>query len=242
MGSNRDSYRLFLTVCIRDSRYFDTLSPDGRLKSIVSFIEGILRLSTKYFITGLRGKCISIFTRRMVTTLDDLDRIYFPFNPISTEELNDLIEVVMRAIILAQDMSITDGLPFLYYLVAIHISPERLLLNSEAELSWRDKTICMVAREKLRLTWKESYAWLHNFTPSPDCRRRQDCRTAQGLHSLWSLVEILVQKHPLLRFDKWNSLGVCQLCQDKAMTQYTVARSHLWDTLPGLFNLQGHKS
>jgi len=148
---------------------------------------------------------------------------------------------MIRAIVLAQEMNVADGLPFLYYVVAANISSKRLLVNGTGDLSWRDKTICMVAREKLRMAWKESYAWLHGFTPSRECQRRKECQAAQGLHSQWLLVKTVVQIDPLLPFDQWKSLGVCQLCREKAMARYTVARKRLWEALPALFNLQTHK-
>ena len=180
-------------------------------------------------------------TRCIPLTLDDFDgirnRLLTSKNPSSP-----LLEAMIRAIIVAQEMSVADGLPFLYYYVAINISPKRLLVNGAADLSWRDKTICMVARERLRVAWKETYAFLHNFTPTRECQRRQECQAAQGLHSQWSLVKNIVQDDPLLPFDKWKALGLCHLCRDNAIVRYTVARSRLWDSLPTLFNLQTHKS
>jgi hypothetical protein len=209
------------------------------LAARITLIKGVLRLSTKYLITGLRAKCISIFTRRIPITLDDFDRS--ERFPITHEKLNNHIETIICAITLAQEMSITDGLPFLYYMVATHISPQQLV-NGTANLSWRNKTICMVAREKLRVAWEVTYAWLHAFTPSSECHQRQECKTAPGLRAQWSLVKVAVQDDPLLPFDKWKSLGVCQLCRDKAMARYIAARSCVWETLPALFNLRAHKS
>jgi hypothetical protein len=178
---------------------------------------------------------MSILTDYIPLTLDQFDHVRLPSRK---EDGNDgLIEGLIRVILLAQEMDVAEVLPFSYYFVVTRISHRRLLVDGATDLSWKDKTICMVAREKLRVAWKESYAWLHSFTPSRECQQRQECPAAKGLLLQWSLVEKAVQDDPLLPFSQWKSLGVCQPCRDHAMVRYINARSHLWKRLPPLFNL-----
>jgi hypothetical protein len=183
---------------------------------------------------GLRRKCISILTDFIPLTLDELDDMQIALK----EAGNDILTKAMtRVILLAQEMDVAEVLPFSYYIVTTRINPKRLLVDGAADLSWRDKTTCMVAREKLRVAWKESYAWLHSFRPSRECQQRQECPAAKGLLLRWSQVKKAVEDDPLLPFSQWKTLGVCQPCRDHAMLRYTSARNHLWKQLPPLFKL-----
>ncbi|RDB26512.1 hypothetical protein Hypma_005667 [Hypsizygus marmoreus] len=51
--------------------HFDKLSPNADLDTILTFISGILRLSTKYYIRELRKRCLAILTARFPTTYQD---------------------------------------------------------------------------------------------------------------------------------------------------------------------------
>jgi hypothetical protein len=222
-------------------RYFDTLLPNANLTSTLNFIEGILRLSTKYFLTGLRTKCISLLKRSTFTPLTlaqfDADRVRIISR--NAEVNNRLVEVTIRVILLAQEMGIPDVLPISYYIVATRATPERVLADGAVDWSWKEKTICMVGKEKLRAAWMDCYTFLHTFKPSPRCGQRQDCLDAEGrrLRLQWLQVQNSRHDDPLLPFDDWESLGVCDKCRDSAMARYTTARKDLWERLPSFFNL-----
>lgn len=51
--------------------HFENLSPTADLDTILTFISGILRLSTKYFIRELRKRCIALLTSKFPTTYQE---------------------------------------------------------------------------------------------------------------------------------------------------------------------------
>ncbi|KAF9460211.1 hypothetical protein BDZ94DRAFT_1300085 [Collybia nuda] len=51
--------------------HFDNLAPNADLDTLLTFIAGILRLSTKYLIRELRKRCIALLTSRFPTTYQE---------------------------------------------------------------------------------------------------------------------------------------------------------------------------
>ncbi|KAG6809831.1 hypothetical protein H0H92_014585 [Tricholoma furcatifolium] len=51
--------------------HFDTLAPTADLETLLDFVSGILRLSTKYLIPALRKRCIALLNMRIPTTYEE---------------------------------------------------------------------------------------------------------------------------------------------------------------------------
>jgi hypothetical protein len=225
-------------------RHFDTLPPESKLDPTLDFTEGILHLSKKYFITGLQTKCLSLITalRLCPTTPFQANFMYDRMGALTPEGcISDAVTVtsLIRLIHVALDLDATDvfKLSFPYYIVATRIKPDLLLVPAAVGLSCEGKLLCMVAREKLRLAWKDCYAFLHQFRPSKDCLTRSECSSAKGVLSEWSRIKNSVRLDPLQPYSGWKTLGVCRSCLHHAMLRHELTRLQLWSRLPSLFNL-----
>ncbi|KIM37361.1 hypothetical protein M413DRAFT_20350 [Hebeloma cylindrosporum] len=77
MHLSGDSVDDFVDVMrvIYDVFHFDRIKPDTSLSSLITFLSGILRISTKYHMQGLRNKCITIIQDKFPSTLSGCDEI-----------------------------------------------------------------------------------------------------------------------------------------------------------------------
>ncbi|KAG6884922.1 hypothetical protein C0993_007241 [Termitomyces sp. T159_Od127] len=209
------------------SSYFDKLSHDADLPAIMQFVSGILRISTKYDIVVLRDKCISILRRIFPSSLSDCDILLsskYSYNASS----------IVRAIPLAREANIPEILPWAFY-VSTSI-PNDTLLN-DTVLSWQDKALCLVGKEKL---WELQKSLTHRFlfesTRNPACQLLCQVRHPQ-LMSWHRMEELRAMAHPLEPFCDWNSFKVCPRCMEYAKLQHKNGREKVWEDLPSIFHL-----
>ncbi|KAJ2930326.1 hypothetical protein H1R20_g6782, partial [Candolleomyces eurysporus] len=125
--------------------YFDTLPPTADVDTVLHFISGILRLSTKYLARTLRNRCITLFASKFPSTFSD-----YTTKSTSTSHERYKSDTVMHAIALARETQVYEVLPYAYYCVA-RMSMKRLMKEREGDIGWKDKCQCMVGRERLRL-------------------------------------------------------------------------------------------
>ncbi|KAG6895935.1 hypothetical protein C0992_011482 [Termitomyces sp. T32_za158] len=215
-----------LTI-LKMSRYFDKLPHSAELPEIITFISGILRISTKYDIVVLRDKCITILRRFFPPSLSDCDVLLsskYSYNKSS----------VLRAIPLAREANVPEILPWAFY-VSTSI-PDHVLLN-DSVISWQDKALCLAGKEKL---WELQKSLTHRFlfesTRSIACQRF--CQSRLPTMMSWRRTEELrALAHPLEPFDDWGSLNICPLCIESTKLQHRNGREETWEALPSIFHL-----
>ncbi|KAJ7665733.1 hypothetical protein B0H17DRAFT_1090399 [Mycena rosella] len=209
--------------------HFET--PPEDLGDLLSWISGMLRLSTKYMIAALRQRCISVLKARFPATFADYNAMMA--HPQRKHYKSD---DVMRAVRLAQECGLRELLPYAYYCVA-RMGLTRIATDSAADVSWREKAICLVGRERLR--WAEmslSHSFLFAFQPAPRCATPQ-CAIARGPQKEWRVLEAARAPNPLKHFTRWAAMNVCGECIAHAQTQHEAGREEVWQHLPVIFEL-----
>ncbi|KAJ7048133.1 hypothetical protein C8F01DRAFT_1214352 [Mycena amicta] len=201
--------------------YFD--EPPDDLADLLTWLSGILRLSTKYLITSLRTRCIALLKTKFPVTFTEYNT--HQANPLRKHYKSD---EVMRAAQLAQDCAVRELLPYIYYCVA-RMGLTRIVNDSQpnTDISWRDKAICLVGRERLR--WAEmslSHSFLFAFRPAPSCTTPH-CAIARGPHKEWRVLEAARAPNPLKAWVRWDALN----------TQHQAGREEVWGHLPVIFEL-----
>ncbi|KAJ7267680.1 hypothetical protein B0H12DRAFT_1010194 [Mycena haematopus] len=217
---------------IYNPSHFDTLPEE--LGDVLTWISGMLRLSTKYMINTLRQRCIAILKARFPTTFATYNAMIS-----SSHRKHYKSDEVMRAVLLAQECNLRDILPYAYYCVA-RMGLTRLVADSPADISWREKTICLVGRERLR--WAEmslSHSFLFAFQRAPGCVSPPQCGIARGPHKEWRVLEAARSPNPLKLYTRWQALNVCAQCVAHAQAQHQAGREEVWQHLPVIFELGG---
>ncbi|KAL0059931.1 hypothetical protein AAF712_013278 [Marasmius tenuissimus] len=121
-----------MTTCPPPFSHFDQLQiPSAEPHTMITFISGILRLSTKYLNPLLRTRCISILHTYIPTTLPSYDS-----PPVKRRLKSDELMLLAR---LARETNVPTILPYLFYCIA-RLSPARILKDDPNDISWRDKT------------------------------------------------------------------------------------------------------
>ncbi|KAF8200006.1 hypothetical protein K438DRAFT_1717457 [Mycena galopus ATCC 62051] len=215
---------------IYNPSHFDTL-PD-ELGDMLTWISGMLRLSTKYMIISLRQRCISILKGRFPTTFANYTAMTS-----GAHRKHYKSDDVMRTVLLAQECGVCELLPYAYYCVA-RMGLTRIVADSPADISWRQKAVCLVGRERLR--WAEmslSHSFLFAFQPAPGCVSPAQCGIARGPHKEWRTLEAAKAPHPLKRYARWEALNVCAQCVANAQAQHQAGREEVWQHLPVIFEL-----
>lgn len=184
-------------------------------------------------VQSLHRKCRSLFTRTLPVTLEDYDSRASRGKSTSKRIKSD---VVMRAIHLAQETDVPIVLPYAYYCLARQPS-RRILEENTADISWQQKTVCLVGRERLRYAEMSlSHSFLLGFQPAPTCRNVL-CTVARSPHTEWHLLEASRHPHPLRPYTRWDALNVCPACVSNAQKQHSVGRQEVWKCLPAFFEM-----
>ncbi|KAJ7502392.1 hypothetical protein B0H11DRAFT_1712446 [Mycena galericulata] len=209
--------------------HFDTLPEE--LGDILSWVSGMLRLSTKYMIVSLRHRCIAVLKAKFPSTFPDYTAMIS-----SPHRKHYKSDDVMRAVLLAQGCNVLEILPYAFYCVA-RIGLSRIVTETATDISWKEKAICLVGRERLR--WAEmslSHSFLFAFRPAPSCQTPQ-CAIAHGPQKEWRVLEAARAPNPLKLFVRWQALNVCGECIAYAQTQHQAGREEVWQHLPVIFEL-----
>ena len=199
---------------------------------MLTFVEGILRLSTKYMIRYLRQRCISLLLSKLPHTFERYEAKASSSSPPDRYRS----DTVMRAIRIAQETNVPEALPYAYYCLS-RFPHKRFLKDRPGDISWRDKMVVLVGRE--RLQWAQmsiSHAFLIVFRRSPSCVSSL-CAHARGPHSEWHELEKHRSPHPLRAYDTWESLNICADCVAYCQTLHLEGRKEVWKYLPTWFEL-----
>lgn len=211
--------------------HFDSLSPDADLETVLNFIQGILRLSTKYIIRYLRQRCISLLLTKFPSTLDAYALKAAALNREKYKSDN-----VMRAINLARQNNVLEVLPYAFYCVA-RLPLKRILKDRPMDISWKDKTLSLAGRERLQGAQTSlSHAFLLNFHRAPLCQSSL-CAFARGPHSEWHVLNFMKSPNPLHAYENWDNLNVCSDCVAYCKIRHLKGREEVWHLLPDLFAL-----
>ncbi|KAJ6538863.1 hypothetical protein DFH09DRAFT_72543 [Mycena vulgaris] len=211
--------------------HFDSLPEE--LGDVLSWMTGMLRLSTKYMIASLRQRCISVLKTRFPATFADYNAMIS--HPHRKHYKSD---DVMRTVRLVQECNVLEILPYAFYCVA-RMGLTRIATDTASDISWREKAICLVGRERLR--WAEmslSHSFLFAFQPAPRCTTPQ-CALARGPQKEWRVLEAARSPNPLKLFTRWQALNVCGECIAHAQVQHQAGREEVWQHLPVIFELAG---
>ncbi|KAF5373481.1 hypothetical protein D9615_009460 [Tricholomella constricta] len=207
--------------------HFDKLAPDADLATLIQFVSGILRISTKYNILTLREKCIAVLRTKFPSSLSACDRLI-------SSRYKYVASTIVRAIPLARETNVPEILPWAFY-ISTNIANDTLLEDSV--LSWRDKALCLVGKNQL---WEMQKSITHKFhfefSKAPTCQLPCQSRLPQ-LMSWRRTEELRVSPHPLEQYLDWDSLKVCPRCVEYAQMQHQKGREMVWKTLPSMFQL-----
>ncbi|XP_006453777.1 hypothetical protein AGABI2DRAFT_60514 [Agaricus bisporus var. bisporus H97] len=220
-----------LLNAIYNPSYFDDLPSDAGVGQVLTYISGVLRLSTKYLIRSLRQRCITLLISKFPTTFDD----YVAKSNRDPPEKYDS-DSVMRAAVLAQENNVPEILPYAYYCIA-RMKPRRMLSQRHCDISWRDKVVCLVGRERLReAEMTLSYLFLLVFQRAPTCETYL-CADARLPHAEWHVIEAAKSPSPLREYTTWSRLNLCQACVAHCQREHAKGRREVWERLPGIFGL-----
>lgn len=207
----------------------------------MTFVSGILRLSTKYCMTQLREKSIDILKQKIPCTLSD-------FLSTRSEYLRHHHDYPpstrIRIINLARETNVPELLPFAFYQCAR--LDWKLLLNGTYSdvLSWRDKAICFAGRERLIDAQKTyTHSFLVDFKPSSACLRPGGCGfPSRGRNFNWDLLRNFFrvpQALEPLNLNLWDPpiYSFCRRCEDNLQEEHRKGWECIWEMLPGIFEL-----
>ncbi|KAF9556551.1 hypothetical protein CPC08DRAFT_641412 [Agrocybe pediades] len=209
--------------------HFDAVTHDSTLESILSFIGGILRLSTKYMIRYLRQRCISLLVAKIPNTF-----VGYEAKSLSPHE-RFRSDTLMRAINLAKDNDVLEVLPYAYYCLS-RFPHKRFLKDRPGDISWRDKMIVLIGRE--RLQWAQmslSHKFLLVFQRAPTCQSPL-CAHTRSPHAEWHEIE-KGGSHPLKAYEGWNGLNICSACVEYSQVRHLEGRKEVWRLMPTWFEL-----
>ncbi|GLB39532.1 hypothetical protein LshimejAT787_0700420 [Lyophyllum shimeji] len=207
--------------------HFDKLSADADLATLIQFVSGILRISTKYNILPLRTKCINVLRTKFPSSLAACDQLL-------SSGYKYVASTIVRAIPLARETNIPEILPWAFY-ISTNISNDALL--EDPVLSWKDKAICLVGKNQLWEMQKSvTHKFLFEFTKAQTCQ--YSCQSRLPPLMSWRRTEELrCSPHPLNQFEDWESLKVCVKCLDQTQVQHQRGREKVWKMLPTIFQL-----
>jgi len=207
--------------------HFDKLMPDADLATLIQFVSGILRISTKYNMLSLREKCINVLRTKFPSSLGACDRLL-------SSGYKYTASTIVRAIPLARETNVPEILPWAFY-ISTNISNDALLEDSV--LSWKDKALCLVGKNQLWAMQKSvTHKFLFEFNKAATCP--YPCQSRLPPLMSWHRTEELRgSPHPLNQFDDWDSLKVCAKCAEHTRLQHQKGRENVWKELPATFQL-----
>jgi len=220
---------IFITTSYSHSphRPFEAITINSDLDAVLNAIGGVLRLSNKYLIRHLRQFCVDLLLWKLPNTFEKYDP------KVHSYRSNN----IMRAIHLAQQNAVPEALPYLYYCLS-RVSRNRFLKDRPGDVSWKEKTIALVGRERLfEAQVSISHAFLVNFERAPTCVSPL-CAHARGPRAQWQIIENGGRcPHPLKPFEDWDSLNVCSDCVEYSKARHLLGRKEVWRLLPLWFEL-----
>ncbi|KAK7054532.1 hypothetical protein VNI00_003730 [Paramarasmius palmivorus] len=217
------------------SSHFDSLKSDADPSTMLKFIAGILRLSSKYLNYTLRKKCIRILASYIPTTFSEYNLRHHHSHSHPRRFKSDQLMYTIR---LAKETNVPIVLPYLFYCTA-RLSPQRILRDDPDDIDWQDKTICQVGRERLRhAEMSLSHSFLLGFFPAPGCRTFALCSNARGPHAAWHVLETSGKApNPLRPYTKWADMNVCEECVYYSKRLHDEGREAVWNCMPALFEM-----
>ena len=177
----------------------------------------------------LRQRCISLLLAKLPSTFAG----YEAKSMSNTDRYRS--DTIMRAINLAKENSVLEVLPYAYYCLS-RFPHKRFLKERPDDISWRDKTIVLIGRE--RLQWAQmslSHKFLLLFQRSPVCQSSL-CAHARGPHAEWHEIE-QGGAHPLKAYEGWHTLNICADCVTYCQLRHLEGRKEVWKYLPTWFEL-----
>lgn len=217
--------RIIELIVTRFYSHFDDIQvKGGGLHVVLTFVAGILRLSTKYCFQSLRAKCLQILKQKLPTT-------YHAARVSSPAFL--LPVTISTGIQLAREARIPTILPFLLY-ECTRLRPNDIL--QDEDLSWKDKAICLAAQAELFSRQHGHYAFYSNYQPPFGCEHPLNCTkrfemaipNLDGYHILLALSD---SSRPRVSY-------ACTRCQQLNFSHIIKARAALWEALPSIFKLE----
>jgi hypothetical protein len=218
-----------LTSTYTKYSHFDKIGLETNFKELISFISGILRISSKYNMQQIRNKCISMIQDKFPSTLagcDDVLKRKLVYRP---SEIDRLIP-------LARETNIPRVLPWAFYLCT-QMGPEELLQNTV--LSWKDKALCLAGKEALwEMRKTVTHSFLLRFVPAQNCSSGQ-CRVRMPDYpeALDAFEMLRKSPHILEEYTDWAALRLCVGCRTFLQAQHRSGRERVWQLLPTFFHL-----
>ena len=212
---------IFHDATLMFHRPFESITVDSDLDAVLTAISGILRLSNKYLIRHLRQFCVDLLLWKIPNTFEKYDHKVHSYRSAS----------IMRAILLAQQYTVPEALPYLYYCLS-RVSLRRFLKDRPGDVSWKEKTIALVGRERLfEAQVSITHAFFINFERASTCSSPM-CAHARGPRAQWQIIENGGRcPHPLKPFEDWDGLNVCSDCVEYCKAKHLLGRKEVWRLL-----------
>ncbi|KAF5332493.1 hypothetical protein D9611_005476 [Ephemerocybe angulata] len=239
---------------IYDPMHFDTLDSKSTLSTLLTFLSGILRITTKYAMEKLRRKCISFLEAKFPSTLDGcLSLLASQFQYSSA----DIVRLIALASAHNGGANIPSVLPWAYYLCT-QMTVDEIIGNDV--LTWECKAVCLAGKEKLWHAFTTiSHSMLFSFSPSPLCQSACAGKLAQlalpsqyggadfgggrsgklGSISWKEAEDLRMRPHPLEEYGGWGpwKSAVCTRCFGHLKDMHMAGRQKVWQELPVYFGL-----
>jgi len=218
-----------ITSVYSDRSHFDQIGPDTSLKELISFVSGILRMSTKYHMQLVRQKCVAIIQDKFPSTLAGCDDVLKRKTKYRLFETDQLIP-------LARETNLPRVLPWGFYLCS-QMPMDELLKNDV--LDWEDKALCLAGKEHLwEMRKTVTHTFLFSFHPSPMCTSLCTLRVPDSFHTALETIEYMRRTpHVLEEYTDWASLKLCGKCQHYVQAKHKEGRERVWQLLPSFFSL-----
>ena len=179
----------------------------------------------------LRQRCISLLVSKLPTTFSGYEA-----KSRSSHTDRYRSDTIMRAIRLAKEANVPEVIPYAYYCLS-RFPSKRLLKDRPGDISWRDKAVVMVGRERLgQAQMSLSHRFLLAFQRSPLCQSPL-CAHARSPHAEWHELEQGGPAHPLRVYDAWDNLNVCRDCVAYCQQRHLEGRKEVWTYLPVWFEM-----
>ncbi|KAJ7652785.1 hypothetical protein DFH06DRAFT_1093814 [Mycena polygramma] len=223
----------------------------GAVPAMTTFpiLAGILRMSHKYEVDGLRKRALVHLSTRHPMTLWEWES--------SNSSLSWNVEAAssvcthLEIILLARQISAPWILPVAFYNACMYLNPEAIIRgNGRLELSVADKVTVIAGVRELETTAASSILrFLETSSEDAGCHSPEACdsyrRTTRASAELWRTYEVenTILPFELWEENDWDKLNeCCTTCQSSMRVAHTQAKQALWDRLPQIFGLPDWKT
>ncbi|TEB27426.1 hypothetical protein FA13DRAFT_1736544 [Coprinellus micaceus] len=228
---------------VYDNRFFDkylptVLSSQGE-QQYLGLLSAMMPVARKYDFESVFDGCIEALRRilpiqfqGMTTRIESLQLVVDPVKRTAN---------ILTALRLADTFDLFEFFPSLFYQVVGFHTPEEIYDMSD--LSWKDKTRCVMGIAELRV--EQGEALRNCFPPTGDCTKlvrteggwiRPMCSQRPSLAAKLKRTKKIVVLDRL-EFEKESNVVHCRDCTLRYSSEYEKNQMRIWNALPKIFHL-----